>query len=93
MEIRMPPDREAHLTALAANAGRSPDEIVQEGVALWEEREHRRAEILTAVDKAKASLAQGKGRVITQDSMRALANEVHQRGLARLTAEQQKPAR
>jgi hypothetical protein len=40
------------------------------------------------VGKAKASIAQGKGRVITQESMRELANEVHQRGLARLAAEQ-----
>jgi hypothetical protein len=57
-------------------------------MALWEGRERRRAEILAAVGKAKASIAQGKGRVITQESMRELANEVHQRGLARLAAEQ-----
>jgi len=43
MEIRLPPDQEAHLAALAASAGRSPDEIVQEAVALWEEHraQHR----------------------------------------------------
>jgi predicted transcriptional regulator len=39
MEIRLPPDQEAHLAALATSAGRSPDEIVQEAVALWEERQ------------------------------------------------------
>jgi len=41
MEIRLPPDKEAHLAELAASAGRSPDEIVEEAVALWEERQAR----------------------------------------------------
>jgi hypothetical protein len=39
MEIYLPPDQESHLVALAARVGRSPDEIVQEAVALWEERQ------------------------------------------------------
>ena len=38
MEIRLPPEKEAHLAALAASVGRSPDDIVQEAVALWEAR-------------------------------------------------------
>jgi predicted transcriptional regulator len=42
MEIRLPPDQEAHLAALATSAGRSPDEIVQEAVVLWEERHAQR---------------------------------------------------
>ncbi len=90
MEIRLSPDQEAHLAALATSAGRSPDEIVQEAVALWEERENARvhAQFRATLDTAEASLVQGKGRVITQESMRELANELHQRGLARLAAEQ-----
>ena len=90
MEIHLSPDQEAHLAALATSAGRSPDEIVREGVALWEERENARvlAQFRATLDTAEASLAQGKGRVITQESMHELANEVHQRGLARLAAEQ-----
>jgi predicted transcriptional regulator len=90
MEIRLPPDQEAHLAALAASVGRSADEIVQEAVALFPERENARAlaEFRGSLDKAEASLAQGNGRVITQQSMRELAEEVHQRGLARLAAEQ-----
>jgi predicted transcriptional regulator len=90
MEIRLSPDQEAHLAALATSAGRSPDEIVQEAVALWEERENARvlAQFRATLGTAEASLAHGKGRVITQESMRELANEVHQRGLARLAAEQ-----
>jgi predicted transcriptional regulator len=90
VEIRLSPEQEAHLAALATSAGRSPDEIVQEAVALWEERENARAlaEFRASLDKAEASLDAGKGRVITQESMRDLAEEVHQRGLARLAAEQ-----
>jgi predicted transcriptional regulator len=39
MEIRLPPDQEARLTTLAASAGRTSDEIVQEALSLWEERQ------------------------------------------------------
>lgn len=94
MEIRLPADQEAHLAALAAAAGRSADEIVLEAVALWEERENARAlaELRTSLDRAEASLAQGKGRIITQETMRELVDDVHRRGLARLSAEQ-KPLR
>jgi hypothetical protein len=40
------------------------------------------------VDSAEASLAQGAGRVITEQAMFDLATEVKQRGRARLLAEQ-----
>lgn len=39
MEIRLAPDQEAHLAALAARAGRSAAELVQVAVAEWEERQ------------------------------------------------------
>lgn len=39
MEIRLAPDQEAHLAALAARAGRSTAELVQEALAAWEERQ------------------------------------------------------
>ena len=58
------------------------EEAVEEALALWEARERTRAEVLAAVDAAELSLAQGKGRVITQQSMRDLASEVSQRGRA-----------
>ncbi len=47
-----------------------------------------RDEILAAVDKAEASLAAGEDRIITEQSMRDLAEEVKQRGRARLAADQ-----
>src|SRR5207237_784517 len=64
------------------------EDAIQEALALWEARERSRAEILTAVDAAEASLAAGKGRVITDQSMRELAAEVKQHGRARLASEQ-----
>lgn len=42
MEIRLPPDREAHLTALAAESGLSTEEVVEEALALWEARQGQR---------------------------------------------------
>jgi len=60
---------------------------VAEALALWEERERRRLEILATLDEADASLAHGEGREITQQSMKALAQEVKQRGRRRITAE------
>jgi predicted DNA-binding protein len=40
MEIRLAPDQEAHLAALAARAGRTAAELVQEALAEWEEPQH-----------------------------------------------------
>jgi hypothetical protein len=60
-------------------------------LALWEERERQRAAFLLTLDDAKASLARAEGRVITQESMRQLAEEVKERGRTRLLAELASP--
>jgi len=39
MDIRLPPDEEARLVELAASAGRSPTEVVQEALAVWQTRQ------------------------------------------------------
>ncbi len=65
----------------------SEDEAVQEALSLWEERERGRAEILAALDEADTSLARGEGRPITEESMKALAEEVKQMGRKRLAAD------
>lgn len=56
-------------------------------MALWEERERRRLEILAMLDEADKSLAGGEGIPITEESMRALAQRVKQEGRRRLAAE------
>ena len=65
----------------------SEEDAVEEALALWEERERRRVEFRATLDEARASLARGEGRPITQESMRELSVEVRERGRARLIAE------
>jgi hypothetical protein len=92
MEVEPTPDQTAFIKqAIAAGRLRRPEEAAQEAFSLWEERERRRMEILAAVDVAEASLARGEGRIITEESMRQLAEDVKRRGRARLAAEQQAP--
>lgn len=90
MEIHLSPDQKAFVRQ-AIESGRlsREEEAVQEALSLWEERERLRAEILAAVDAADESLGQGEGRVITQESMQQLAEEVKQRGRDRIIPQQQ----
>jgi Arc/MetJ-type ribon-helix-helix transcriptional regulator len=92
MEVHLTPDQKAFVRQ-AIESGRlnREEDAVQEPHSLWEEREPTRAEILTAVDVAEASVARGEGRAITQESMRQLADDLKQRGRARLAAEQSSP--
>jgi Arc/MetJ-type ribon-helix-helix transcriptional regulator len=88
MNVNLTPDQKA-FARRAIESGRlhSEQDAVQEALALWEERERQRTEFLLTLDDAKASLARGEGRVITQQSMQQLAQEVKERGRARLLAE------
>ena len=88
MEVQFTPDQQAFVRQ-AIETGRVPNEeaAVRQALSLWEERERIRIEIIADVDVAEASIARGEGRVITQQSMRELAEEVKQRGRARLAAE------
>jgi Arc/MetJ-type ribon-helix-helix transcriptional regulator len=89
MEVQLTPGQKAFVRqAIASGRLRREEDAVMEALSLWEERERTRTEILVAVDEAEASLARGEGRAITQESMRELAQQVMQRGRARLAAEQ-----
>jgi len=85
IEVRLTPDQEAFVRQ-AIESGRlhRAEDAVEEALLLWEERERERAEFLATLDDAKASLARGEGRNITQESMRDLAEEVKLRGQVRL---------
>jgi Arc/MetJ-type ribon-helix-helix transcriptional regulator len=88
MEVQLTPDQAAFARqAILSGRLRAEEDAVQEALALWEERERTRLEILAAVDRAEASIARGEGRIITEESMRDLAAEVKKRGRARLAAE------
>jgi putative addiction module CopG family antidote len=90
--VQLTPDQQAFIRQ-AIESGRlcREEDAVREALALWEERERTRAEILAAVDEAEASLARGEGRIITPESMRDLAEQVKQRGRDRLAAESSAP--
>lgn len=92
MNVELTPDQRA-LVKRAIDSGRFTDEeqAVQEALALWEERERRRVEILAAIDEAEASLGKGEGRPITEESMKVLAEEIKERGRRRLAAERSVP--
>jgi Arc/MetJ-type ribon-helix-helix transcriptional regulator len=92
MDVQLTSDQKA-FARRAIESGRlhSEQDAVQEALALWDERERQRAEFLLTLDDARASLARGEGRVITQENMQQLASEVKERGRARLLAELASP--
>jgi putative addiction module CopG family antidote len=85
MDVELTADQRAFVQrAIAGGRFASEDDAVREALALWEERERRRLELLGMLDEADASLADGQGIVITDASMNALADDVKQRGRRRL---------
>jgi Arc/MetJ-type ribon-helix-helix transcriptional regulator len=91
MNVELTADQRAFVRK-AIESGRfaREEEAIEEAMALWERRERRRLEIVAMVDEAEASLAFGEGRVITEQSMKTLAEEVKARGRRRIAAEQAK---
>ena len=90
VEVFLTPDQEAFVQrAIESGRFRSKEDAVREALRQWEERERKRAEFLATIDDAKASLARGEGRPLNEQSMSELAEEVKNRGRARLGAEKQ----
>jgi Arc/MetJ-type ribon-helix-helix transcriptional regulator len=88
MEVLLTPDQKAFARRAVENGRlQSEEDAVREALSLWEGRERARIEFLATIDEARAALARGEGRVITQESVRELAAEVRERGRARLIAE------
>jgi Arc/MetJ-type ribon-helix-helix transcriptional regulator len=88
MEVQLTTDQKA-FARRAVETGRlhNEEEVVEEALALWEAREWERLDFVAAVDAARASIARGVGKPITEDSVRELTEEVKTRGRARLMAE------
>jgi metal-responsive CopG/Arc/MetJ family transcriptional regulator len=96
--LTLPPALLAEIEAEANEEHRDAVAVLQDAVKHYvtEKRWQRtlaenRDEILARVDAAEASLARGEGIPITQASMRQLAEDVKQRGRARLAAENRAP--
>jgi putative addiction module CopG family antidote len=85
-----PNQREFVQRAIESGRIQNEEQAVRQALALWEERERRRLEIIAMVEEAEASLARGEGREITEESMKGLAEEIKQRGRLRLAAERAK---
>ena len=83
MEVELTSDQRAFVRH-AVETGRLQNEndAVKQALALWEERERRRAEFLATLDEARASLARGEGSPITEESIRELSAEVRESGRA-----------
>jgi Arc/MetJ-type ribon-helix-helix transcriptional regulator len=80
MEIRLTADQEAFVRhPIESGRFQRAEDAVEEAFSLREERERKRSEFLATRDEAEASLARGEERVITQESLGDLAEEVKQR--------------
>ncbi len=77
MQIDLTPEQQDFVRQ-AVESGRfdRPEDAVRAAMTLWVDRERRRTEILAAIDIARASIRRGESIEITQESMRALAEEV-----------------
>lgn len=93
MQIELTPEQQDFIRrALDEGRLKRTEDAIQLGLELWIERERRRDEILAAIDVAEASLANGEGIVITEESMRELAEDVKRRGRQRLANSRKRPA-
>jgi putative addiction module CopG family antidote len=89
MNVELSPDQRAFVQK-AIESGRftREEQAIEEALALWEERERRRLEIVAMIDEAEASLSRGEGRTFTKESTPALGEEIKQRLRRRIAAEQ-----
>ena len=94
MDVELTGDQRAFVQK-AIESGRfsREEEAVKEALALWEERERRRLELLASLDEADASFARGEGIPVTEQSVTALIEEAKQRLRRRIEAERAATAR
>jgi Arc/MetJ-type ribon-helix-helix transcriptional regulator len=87
MKIDLTPEQnEAVRHAVETGRVHEPEEAGRQAMALWVEREHKRAEFLASLDAAEASIARGEGGIITRELMRELAEDVKRLGREHILA-------
>lgn len=88
MNVDLTPDQRAFVQK-AIESGRfgREEDAVQEALALWEQRERRRLELLAMLDEADESFARGDGIPITEESVKGLIEDAKQRLRRRIEAE------
>lgn len=89
MELHLSADQQAFIQEAIENGRlRNPEDAFEQAMSLWEERERRRMEILSAANAAEASLARGEGRRMhAREEVISLAEDVKRRAAARFHAE------
>ena len=94
MNVELSPDQRAFVQK-AIDSGRftREEDAVCEALALWEERERRRLEIIAMVEEAEASLARGEGIPLTEESVKSLIDDAKQRLRRRIEVERSAPSR
>ncbi|MPY88891.1 MAG: hypothetical protein GEU99_13305 [Luteitalea sp.] len=94
MNVELTADQRAFVQkAIESGRIRAEEEAVQEALALWEERERRRLELLAMLDEADASFARGEGIPITEESVQGLIEEAKQRLRRRIELERSATSR
>jgi putative addiction module CopG family antidote len=94
MDVELTPDQRAFVQkAIESGRFKREEEAVEEALALWEERERRRLEILAMLDEADASFARGEGIPFTEESIPRLIEEAKERLRKRVEAERSAPSR
>ncbi len=67
------------------------EDALRDALTLWETRERRRAELLSAVDEAEISFARGEGRKgNAKEELTQLAEDIKRRGFAHLASNETK---
>jgi hypothetical protein len=88
MELHLTADQQAMIReGIESGRLQRPEDAFEQAMALWEERERRRTEIMLAVETSESSLSNGKGRIVsTAEQSAQLAQDVKRRGAERLAA-------
>jgi putative addiction module CopG family antidote len=85
MQIELTPAQNSFVE-LGIQEGRfqSRDEAVRQALALWENRERARLELLSSLDAAERALDAGEGEDYSSENLDALVDSVRKRGNAKL---------
>jgi putative addiction module CopG family antidote len=88
MQIELTPAQNSFVE-LGIQEGRfqSRDEAVRQALALWENRERARLELLSSLDAAERALDAGEGEDYSSENLGALVESVRKRGNANLNGD------
>ena len=80
MNVELTPDQRAFVhKAIASGRFAREEEAVRDALALWEQRERRRLEIMLMIDEADTSFARGEGTSLSDESLHSLIDESKER--------------